>query len=221
MKLRSRIDRTWIGIAVAAVAALAGPLGLAVGYHSHPVGHHSHPVPAPRFDLDKVVDQYNVRVGATNGYTVIVRNLGVIRGTLLEIVDTLPEGFQYLPGSTSGAILDDPVVQGRKLRWAGPFRLNGNTNMSFHFEVRAPQRPGRYYNVVDGRARPPFIVLGTGLTAPMLVGVRTELFARPAILEDGQTRLKFSARLTSRGRPLGGKWVDFFTSAGHSCTAPT
>lgn len=209
MKRLRKLDKIWIGIAVAGIAALAGPFGLAVGNHSHPVGHHSHPIPIPRIDLSKEADDWNTEVGQVNGYTVTATNIARIRGTVLEFIDTLPEGFQYLRGSTSGAITDDPVVDGRKLRWAGPFRINANSAMSFHFEVRVSRIPGRYLNVMDARVRRPFLVNGTGRTAPILVGVQTELFAQPALIKNGNPRLKFSARLTSRGRPLGGKEIYF------------
>jgi uncharacterized repeat protein (TIGR01451 family) len=210
MKGAKKIDKTWIGILLAAVAAVAGPFGLAVGIHSHPVGHHSHPIPLPRIVLEKTADHPRVPIGDLNGYAVTVTNVSpILRGVVLELIDTLPEGFEYLDGSTSGAIVEDPVVDGRKLRWRGPFHLNHSSSMEFHFEVRVSTRPGRYFNVMDGRVRRPFTVTGTGQTAPILVGVATELVARASLLRDAEPALKYTARLTSRGRPLANKLIEF------------
>ncbi len=208
-----KIDRMWIGMMVAAAVAIAGPLGLAVGFHSHPIGHHSHPVPVYSYVYaSKTVDSRQVRVGETTGYTVMIRNSGGTATTVTEVIDTLPLGFEYLPGSTSGALLADPVVDGRKLRWKARKALGGSASFSFHFDVRVSRRPGVYRNVVDVRATKPSIVEGSGPTAPVYVGVPTELEAVAALMKDGSLRLKLSARLTSSGRPVAGQPVTFTTT---------
>lgn len=215
MKRRTRLDKVWIGIVVAGIAAAVPPLGLAVGFKSKPVGHHSHPRPVPRISLDKWADDWNVMVGQRTGYTISAYNNTDKDGRIREIIDTLPEGFSYLPGSTSGDIHADPVVNGRKLTWSGNFRVSpGWGTFQFHFEVRASEHPGYYLNVADLVVSGNFEASGTGQTAGILVGIPTELEATGLILEGGSPRLKFSARLTARGRPVAGKWVQFSASLG-------
>ena len=215
------IDRVWLGIALAAAMAIAGPFGLAVGFHSHPVGTHSHPVEVPRVTLSKWADEWNTPVGGTNGYTINGYNYTGKPAVLTELVDTLPEGFTYLNGSTSGEILRDPIVDGRKLRWRKQITVRPWSGFSIHFEVRVSNRPGVYRNVIDGKVRPPALVFGSGPTAQIVVGVPTELHAQAALIKGDALRLKFSARLTSRGRPLGGQIVDFRTGAASGCYAYT
>lgn len=210
-RLRGMDRKVAIALIIAATAALAGPFRLAVGFHSPPVGHHSHPTDAPYITLFKYAGSWQVETGQILSYTIYANNYSPITGTLAEIVDTLPEGFEYVPGSTTGRILADPVVDGRKLRWKKRMDLAHGHHQLLRFEARASSRPGRYYNVVDGKIKGPGVVNGSGATAAVIVGAPTELEAAAVLLKDGSLRLKFSARLTSRGRPLAGQWIDFRT----------
>jgi hypothetical protein len=231
MKRRARIDKIWIGILIAGIAAAVPPLGLAVGFHSHPIGHHSHPAPAPRISLAKYADDYNVPVGGRSGYTIGAHNNTRMDGFVREFIDTLPEGFEYRIGSTSGGILADPIIQGRKLLWRGNFRVRPGFSFQFHFEVKVANRPGYYTNVADLRGvRPrPLFGVGTGPTAGILVGIQTQLVARALLIEGATPQLKFSARLTTLkgGKPLAGQWIEFTSYAGLPvsssgyCGAPT
>lgn len=216
MKRRTPLDKIWIGIIIAGIAAAVPPLGLAVGFHSHPVGHHSHPAPTPRVSLSKWADFWNVEVGARNGYTIAAYNNVRRDARVTEFIDTLPEGFEYRRGSTSGDILADPVIQGRKLYWRGNFRVRPGSSFRFHFEVKVAKKPGWYYNVADVRVRRPFIGTGTGPTAGILVGIQTQLVAKAVVIQGGTPQLKFSARLTTLkgGKPLGGQYIQFYASPG-------
>ncbi|HEX9696819.1 MAG TPA: hypothetical protein VGB64_10980 [Actinomycetota bacterium] len=209
-RIKAMDRRIAVALLIAAVAAVAGPFRLAVGFHSHPVGQHSHPMTVPYVSLYKYADDWVSTSRAINGYTITASNYSPIAGVLTEIIDTLPEGFEYLPGSTSGRITDDPIIDGRKLRWKKRIEVRGYTSL-LRFEVRVASKPGRYHNVVDAKIKQPGIVNGTGATAQILVGAPTELFAQAALIKDGTLRVKFSARLTTKGRPLAAKWIDFRT----------
>lgn len=223
-RLKAMDRRIAFALVLAAAAAVAGPFKLAVGYHSHPVGRHSHPMTVPYVGLHKYADAYWTEVRQTVGYTVTAYNHSPLQGIITELIDTLPDGFEYVPGSTSGRIVADPVVDGRKLRWRIKLTVGQGYSTLLRFEARASNKPGRYYNVVDGRIRAPGIINGSGPSAMVLVGAPTELFAQAALMKDDRLRLKFSARLTTRGKPLAGRWVDFRTTPAYvnsGCSAMT
>lgn len=225
MRRRSPVDKIWIGLVAAAVAAAVPPIGAAVGFHSRPVGRHSHPAPAPRVELFKWADDWNVQVGQRTGYNIYAyNNQDRKTATVTEIIDTLPAGFSYLAGSTSGDITKDPVVEGRKLIWRGKFKVEPGYTFGFHFEVRASRHPGWYSNVADVVVNKPFTGEGTGQTATILVGIPTELHASAVLLKGTTPRMKFSARLTAGGKPVAGEWIDFSAGvypASTYCGAPT
>lgn len=209
-----RIDRVWLGMILAAAVAIAGPFGLAVGFHSPPVGHHSHPAEVPAATLYAYPDEWNSSPGAQNGYTVNVYNFTSKQVIVTELVDTLPAGFSYIPDSTTGFTHDDPVVSGRRLTWPVRLVLAPWSSRNMHFEVRVATRPGNYANVVDGTARRPAIVYGTGPSAHILVGQPTKLVASASLIKGATPTLKYSARLTANGKPLAGQFIEFSTWSG-------
>lgn len=207
-----RIDRVWIGLALAAALAVAGPFGLAVGFHVPPVGHHSHPEEVPAATLYAYPDEWNSQPGDANGYWVNIYNFTSKPVVVTKLVDTLPEGFSYVPDSTTGFTHADPIVSGRRLTWNVRLSLSPYASRNMHFEVRVATRPGIYRNVVDGTARQPGVVYGTGPSATIVVGIPTKLVAEAAVLQDGAPTLRFSARLTAQGKPLGGREIYFRTN---------
>ncbi|MFU8840065.1 MAG: hypothetical protein ACNA8R_05015 [Nitriliruptoraceae bacterium] len=107
--------------------------------------------------------------GGTNAYTITITNPNVGAVTLTSVVDTLPEGFAYVPGSTTGATGTDPEVDGQELTWGFPLQIGGGGELSLTFEVTVSTVPGTYYNQVTGTAEGRTVV-GTGPTAPIMVG---------------------------------------------------
>ncbi len=86
-------------------------------------------------------DATTVNSGAQTGYTVTLTNAGVAPVTLSQIVDTLPAGFSYTAGSTTGATTANPTVSGSTLTWNGTFVVPGATatapgSITLHFGVR-------------------------------------------------------------------------------------
>ena len=110
-----------------------------------------------------------VVAGASDSYTITVTNTNAGAATLTSITDTLPAGFTYTPGSTTGATTADPGVAGQVLTWNGSFSVPGAGSLSLTFGVTASMTPGTYMNVATATAQGQFTVVGTGPTAPVTV----------------------------------------------------
>ncbi len=88
---------------------------------------------------------------ANDGFTVNVTNATGAAFTVSSIVDTLPAGFSYVSGSTSGAITADPTISGSTLTWTGPFTVPV-TGLQFHFGVKVSALPGTFTDTVTGNS---------------------------------------------------------------------
>jgi uncharacterized repeat protein (TIGR01451 family) len=116
----------------------------------------------------KTADAAASPAGGSNGYTISVSNPNAGDGTLTSITDTLPEGFVYAAGSTTGITTADPVIEGQSLSWSGPFTVPGAQSVSLHFGVTVSSVPGEYFNEAGGTAEG-VAVVPTGPTAPITV----------------------------------------------------
>jgi uncharacterized repeat protein (TIGR01451 family) len=124
--------------------------------------------------MAKTADQASVAPGAADGYTITVSNSSNAAVTLSSIVDTLPAGFSYVPGSSTGLTTADPTVAGDTLTWAGPLTVpaaSGTTpgTATLHFGVTVSNTPGTYTNRATAEASG-LTVVPTGDTAPITVG---------------------------------------------------
>jgi uncharacterized repeat protein (TIGR01451 family) len=116
----------------------------------------------------KTADQAQSQPGATNGYTISFHNPNTDPVTLTSILDTLPAGFTYVAGSSSGATTTDPTINGQNLTWSGSFVIPASGDLSLHFQVHVASTPDTYYNQAGGEAQR-FAVAPTGPTAPIQV----------------------------------------------------
>jgi uncharacterized repeat protein (TIGR01451 family) len=116
----------------------------------------------------KTADQATAQPGAADGYTITVANPNTSSVTLDSITDTLPVGFTYTPGSTTGATSADPSVSGQILTWTDPFAVPAGESISLHFGVTVSSTSGDYLNEATGAATG-FTVAPTGLTAQITV----------------------------------------------------
>lgn len=82
--------------------------------------------------------------GSANGYHLTVANPLGTDVEVAAIVDVLPEGFAYTPGSSTGVTTAEPSVTGRVLRWTGPFTIPSGTRVTLHFGVTLAIEPGTY-----------------------------------------------------------------------------
>lgn len=121
--------------------------------------------------VSKTADAASSPVGGTNGYTITLTNPNDEAVPVDEISDTLPDGFSYVDGSTTGAVTDDPSVEGQTLTWdaaEGPLLsvpVSGSSSLSF--DVTVADSPGEYFNEASFQAGEDTGT--TGPTAPITV----------------------------------------------------
>jgi len=126
------------------------------------------PTGAQALFVTKTADIASVDPSASDGYTITVNNPGA-DATLNSITDTLPAGFTYTAGSSSGATTTDPAVAGQVLTWAGPFPVAAGSSLTLHFNVTVASAGGTYTNQVSVDAGAGGIA-NSGPTAPITVG---------------------------------------------------
>jgi uncharacterized repeat protein (TIGR01451 family) len=116
----------------------------------------------------KTADSAGVLPGGSDGYTITIHNPNASAVTVNSITDTLPAGFTYSAGTTTGATTTDPTVAGQTLTWTGPFTAPASEDVSLHFNVTVSSTPGTYFNNAGGDAGA-VAVAPTGDTAPVTV----------------------------------------------------
>lgn len=119
--------------------------------------------------MTKTADAANASAGGADGYTITITNPNGAAATLNSISDTLPAGFTYTPGSTTGATTADPTIAAGTLTWGGPIAVAPGGTASLHFGVTVSSTPGTYTNQASADAGAD-TVAGTGPTAPVTVG---------------------------------------------------
>jgi uncharacterized repeat protein (TIGR01451 family) len=119
--------------------------------------------------VTKTADSASATAGGSDGYTITVSNPNTAAATLNSISDTLPAGFTYTAGSTTGATTADPTIAAQTLSWAGPIAVAPGGTASIHFGVTVSSTPGTYLNQATADAGAD-TVAGTGPTAPVTVG---------------------------------------------------
>lgn len=126
------------------------------------------PVGAVPLTTEKTVDDATVGTGDEVTYTITVNNPGESPASLETISDTLPEGFGYVAGSSSGATTDDPTTEGDTLVWATPTAVPAGGEVTLTFTATVADQPGDYYNNATATATDLF-VNPTGETAMVTV----------------------------------------------------
>src|SRR5581483_5719816 len=121
----------------------------------------------------KRADASTASPGGADGYTITISNPNRSAASLADITDTLPTGFTYTAGTSSGATASDPAISAQTLTWNGPFTVparSGGVNglLKLHFNVTVSSTAGTYYNRAAG-ASSSFTVTPTGPTAPVKV----------------------------------------------------
>jgi uncharacterized repeat protein (TIGR01451 family) len=102
--------------------------------------------------VTKTASPATVSSGGTLQYTINVNNPSASAVTLNTITDSLPSGFSYVPGSTTGVTTTDPMISGQNLTWSGPFTLPATSSVSLQFNAIAALTPGDYYNNASATA---------------------------------------------------------------------
>jgi uncharacterized repeat protein (TIGR01451 family) len=172
----------------------------------------------------KTADSPTAIPGGSDGYTITIHNPNVSALTVDSITDTLPAGFSYVPGSTTGVTTANPTINGSMLTWSGSFSDAAGGDISLHFNVTASTTPGTYFNNAGGDAGT-VAVAPTGDTAPVTVvspAAATTLTVNPASGDFGDAT-PVSAVLTksSDSSPIAGKSVTLTLNGSETCTATT
>lgn len=116
----------------------------------------------------KTADSGSASSGGSDGYTIKIHNPNAGDASIDSITDTLPAGFSYQSGTTSGATTSNPSISGQNLSWSGPFTVPGNGDVSLHFDVTVATANGTYYNNAGGTSSS-YTIAPTGDTAPVVV----------------------------------------------------
>ena len=117
----------------------------------------------------KTADSSTSQAGTQNGYTITIQNPNASDVTVNSITDTLPAGFVYVPGSTTGVTTDDPTIVAQLLTWNGSFSVPARDSISLHFAVIVADTPGDHFNEAGGSAEDGYNVIPTGPTAQVTV----------------------------------------------------
>jgi uncharacterized repeat protein (TIGR01451 family) len=108
--------------------------------------------------------------GGTVDYEIELPGLPDAPG-IASIEDVLPEGFAYVPGSTSGLTTDDPVVAGATLTWtvATPVAVSPDGTPRLHFRAVAGSGEFVFFNRADAIVSTTPFVIPSGPSAPLAV----------------------------------------------------
>jgi uncharacterized repeat protein (TIGR01451 family) len=117
--------------------------------------------------VTKTADAPNAEPGSQTGYEITVTNSLPASVAIDAITDLLPDGFEYVADTTTGATSADPTVNGQLLRWNGPLTIPGLGQVTLHFDVTVSDVEGTYYNQAGALSSVP--ASGTGPTAPITV----------------------------------------------------
>ncbi len=118
---------------------------------------------------------------ATDGYTISVANPGSTDVTLDSVADTLPAGFTYTAGSTTGGVTANPTVAGQTLTWNGPITVTAGATLHIHFSVTVSTTPGTYTNSATATGNGLIIIPATDVAPVTVAGaVATTSTAAPA-----------------------------------------
>jgi uncharacterized repeat protein (TIGR01451 family) len=130
-------------------------------------------VTAPVLRLSKTASSGVIEIGGTLGYTLTMKNTGIIVIDTLELTDNLPLGLVYKANSSTldGVKISDPqiTVQNGKqiLTWTIPGSLEPNVERSIKFTVIAtPQLPEREIKntaSASGKAGPLSVVVASNV----------------------------------------------------------
>ena len=111
----------------------------------------------------------HVGPGGEVTYQVTVSNSGNAPTTLTSLIDTLPAGFDYVAGSTTGISHAEPTIAGSHLTWPLSVSVPAQSDLTLRFHATASQSVGTYLDQATGTAATVEVV-GTDDTAPVTVG---------------------------------------------------
>ncbi|MGZ5306496.1 MAG: fibronectin type III domain-containing protein, partial [Actinomycetota bacterium] len=159
----------------------------------------------------KTADAGTATAGDADGYTITIHNPNTVAVSLDAITDTLPAGFSYTAGSTTGPTTVDPSISSQDLTWSGSISVPATSDVSIHFGVTVASTAGDYFNNAGGTADG-FTVAPTGDTAQITVtGSVTDVPGAPTIVAadpgDGSAGVSWTAPDSDGGSAIDGYTV--------------
>ncbi len=121
------------------------PVNPAVWY-----GYDTFTVKAPVIAIGKTASADSTISGDSIVYHIAVWNSGDTTGNATTIIDYLPTGFNYIPGTTTGITTNEPAITGQQLSWTGAWPISvagqpGDT-ISLSFGAKVSTIRGLYTN---------------------------------------------------------------------------
>lgn len=134
------------------------------------------PVGATPLTVTKTVDQAQAAAGSEVTYTITLSNSGATPQTVTSVTDSLPEGFAYVPGSTTGLTTADPTGTS-PLTWSGDFEVPAAVNgepgtKTLSFKATVSDVLGTYTNSASAEGDGVTVVSADD-TAPVTVTAAT------------------------------------------------
>jgi len=122
----------------------------------------------PVIAVTKTVSTATANGGETITYTITIENSACGEAWLTYLSDVMPDGFTYVPGSTTGFITADPVITGSQLTWNGAWTVAPYSTVTVSFNATVGGVAGTHYNTASlSGANVP--VTSTGPTAPVTI----------------------------------------------------
>jgi hypothetical protein len=112
-------------------------------------------------------DQDSVSKGGIIGYTISLASDSGVSESNITINISLPPGFAYQPGSTTGVTTTDPIISGNSLLYSGPFTVGPSDVLTLSFKATVSSPPGTFF--ASAEANSPNFLAQTGNTAPVTV----------------------------------------------------
>jgi len=128
--------------------------------------------------VTKTADISQIAPGGLDGYTISVANPGSTDVSLQTITDSLPAGFTYVAGTTTGGVTSDPTVVGQNLTWNGPITVTAGSTLSLHISVNVSGAVGTYTNSANATGSG-LIIIGADNVAPVQVTTATTTASTP------------------------------------------
>ncbi len=120
----------------------------------------------PALQITKTPSNQTVSFGGTANFSIQVVNISSVNVNNISIIDSLPSGFYFTGGSTSGATTNNPSISGNQLTWSN-FTLTPGSSLIINFRATAPNYPGSFTN--SARA-----LFDGGSAGPVIVGVSVQ-----------------------------------------------
>jgi hypothetical protein len=123
--------------------------------------------------VSKTADVPTSDPGGSNGYSITVHNPNVFDVELETIEDTLPAGFTYTGGSTTGDIATNPDIAGSMLTWWESVTVPADGSVSLHFDVTVASLPGLYTNSAGANSVVANVLPVSGVAPVSVAGAET------------------------------------------------